>query len=102
MGNADGSILLATHPIIASEFNDLGNSSWLITSFTLAGAATQTLVSLLHPMTTKWLGILCSFKQKKYGKLSDIYGRKSLVIIAYTIFMVGWYVPLESNEKCSN
>ncbi|KAL2137841.1 hypothetical protein VTI28DRAFT_8005 [Corynascus sepedonium] len=67
VGNADGSILLATHPIIASEFNDLGNSSWLITSFTLAGAATQTL----------------------YGKLSDIYGRKSLVIIAYTIFVVG-------------
>ncbi|KAK4246514.1 major facilitator superfamily domain-containing protein [Corynascus novoguineensis] len=67
VGNADGSILLATHPIIASEFNDLGNSSWLITSFTLAGAATQTL----------------------YGKLSDIYGRKSLVISAYAIFVVG-------------
>ncbi|KAL2130069.1 hypothetical protein VTI74DRAFT_6926 [Chaetomium olivicolor] len=68
VGHADGSILLATHPIIASEFNDLGNSSWLITSFALAGAATQTL----------------------YGKLSDIYGRKRLVIIAYLIFVVGW------------
>ncbi|KAK4038051.1 major facilitator superfamily domain-containing protein [Parachaetomium inaequale] len=67
VAHADGSILLATHPIIASEFNDLGNSSWLITSFALAGAATQTL----------------------YGKLSDIYGRKRLVIIAYVIFVVG-------------
>lgn len=47
VGHADGSILLATHPIIASEFNDLGNSSWLITSFALAGAATQTLVCTL-------------------------------------------------------
>ncbi len=44
VGNADGSILLATHAIIASEFNDLKNSSWLITSFALAGAATQALV----------------------------------------------------------
>ncbi|KAK4152204.1 major facilitator superfamily domain-containing protein [Chaetomidium leptoderma] len=67
VAHADGSILLATHPIIASEFNDLENSSWLITSFGLAGAATQTL----------------------YGKLSDIYGRKTLVIIAYAIFVVG-------------
>ncbi|KAL1835490.1 hypothetical protein VTJ49DRAFT_6627 [Mycothermus thermophilus] len=67
IGNADGSILLATHPVIASEFNDLGNSSWLITGFALAGAATQTL----------------------YGKLSDIYGRRLLVLIAYTIFVVG-------------
>ncbi|KAH6623799.1 major facilitator superfamily domain-containing protein [Chaetomium tenue] len=67
VAHADGSILLATHPIIASEFNDLENSSWLITGFALAGAATQTL----------------------YGKLSDIYGRKSLVITAYVIFVVG-------------
>ncbi|KAK4241185.1 major facilitator superfamily domain-containing protein [Achaetomium macrosporum] len=67
VAHADGSILLATHPIIASEFNDLENSSWLITSFALAGAATQTL----------------------YGKLSDIYGRKRLVITAYVIFVVG-------------
>ena len=44
VGNADGSILLATHPIIASEFNDLKNSSWLITSFALAGASTMALV----------------------------------------------------------
>jgi hypothetical protein len=44
VAHADSSILMATHPVIASEFNDLGNSSWLIISFTLAGAATQTLV----------------------------------------------------------
>ncbi|KAK0648884.1 major facilitator superfamily domain-containing protein [Cercophora newfieldiana] len=68
VANADGSMLLATHPTIASEFNDLTNSTWLITSFALAGAATQTL----------------------YGKLSDIYGRKPLVIIAYSILVIGW------------
>jgi len=43
--NADGSLVLATHPVIASEFNALESSSWLFTGFGLAGAATQTTVS---------------------------------------------------------
>lgn len=42
--NADGSLVLATHPTIASEFNALSASSWLFVSFSLAGAATQTMV----------------------------------------------------------
>ena len=74
VSNADGSLLLATHPIIASEFNALSDSSWLITSFGLALAATQPL----------------------YGKLSDIYGRKKLLLLAYTLFAAGWYVPRHS------
>jgi MFS family permease len=69
---------LATHSNIASEFNALEDSTWLITSFALAGAATQTI----------------------YGKLSDIYGRRTLVLIAYGIFVVGCaivYVPFSSS-----
>ncbi|KAI8302633.1 major facilitator superfamily transporter [Colletotrichum sp. SAR11_240] len=45
--NADGSLVMATHPTIASEFDDLENSSWLFVAFALAGAATQTLVDLV-------------------------------------------------------
>ncbi|KAI2640355.1 MFS general substrate transporter [Hypomontagnella submonticulosa] len=65
--SADGSLVIATHPVIASEFNDLENSSWLFISFLLAGAATQSL----------------------YGKLSDIYGRKSVLLVSYALFAVG-------------
>ncbi|KAI1398232.1 major facilitator superfamily domain-containing protein [Hypoxylon fuscum] len=65
--NADGSLVIATHPIIASEFNDLENSTWLFISFLLAGAATQPL----------------------YGKLSDIYGRKSILLVSYAFFAIG-------------
>lgn len=43
--NGDSSLVLATHPTIASEFDCLSASSWLFVSFSLAGAATQTLVS---------------------------------------------------------
>ena len=67
ISNADGSLLMATHPVIASEFNALDDSSWLLTSFALASASTLPL----------------------YGKLSDIYGRKALLIIAYLLFAIG-------------
>ncbi|KAI1469671.1 MFS general substrate transporter [Daldinia caldariorum] len=66
-GNADGSLVIATHPVIASEFNDLENSTWIFISFLLAGAATQSL----------------------YGKLSDIYGRKSVLLTSYALFAAG-------------
>ncbi|KAI5461777.1 major facilitator superfamily domain-containing protein [Mariannaea sp. PMI_226] len=65
--NADGSLVMATHPVIASEFGDLEDSSWLFISFMLAGAATQSL----------------------YGKLSDIYGRKPILMVSYGIFAFG-------------
>ncbi|TDZ24827.1 Vacuolar membrane amino acid uptake transporter fnx2 [Colletotrichum orbiculare MAFF 240422] len=65
--NADGSLVMATHPTIASEFDDLENSSWLFVAFALAGAATQAL----------------------YGKLSDVYGRRSLLMVAYMLFAIG-------------
>ncbi|KAI0123937.1 major facilitator superfamily transporter [Xylariales sp. AK1849] len=65
--NLDGSIVLATHPRIASEFHALEESSWLFISYLLAGIATQTL----------------------YAKLSDIYGRKWLLIFCYTLFAIG-------------
>ncbi|CAM1507734.1 Fc.00g045820.m01.CDS01 [Cosmosporella sp. VM-42] len=65
--NADSSLVLATHPVIASEFNTLGDSSWLFISFLLAGATTQAL----------------------YGKLSDIFGRKSTLIVCYALFAIG-------------
>lgn len=68
VSNADGSLMLATHPVIASEFNDLESSSWLFNGFILASAATQTM----------------------YGKLSDIYGRKNLILISYILFALGW------------
>jgi MFS family permease len=67
ISNADSSLLWATHPLIASEFNALHDSSWLIASFALAQAVSQPL----------------------YGKLSDIYGRKSMILLAYTFFAVG-------------
>ncbi|KAH6652139.1 major facilitator superfamily domain-containing protein [Truncatella angustata] len=65
--NLDGSIVLATHPRIASEFHALDQSSWLFISYLLSGVATQTL----------------------YAKLSDVYGRKWLLVFCYALFAVG-------------
>ncbi|KAI4226279.1 MAG: hypothetical protein L6R40_008294 [Gallowayella cf. fulva] len=67
IANADGSIVVATYGIISSETGNLSNGSWLIVTFMLAVCAVQ----------------------PTYGKMSDLYGRKSALIVAYTLFTIG-------------
>ena len=43
--NLDGSLVLATSGIISSEFDNLADSGWLVTSYTLAICAVQPIVS---------------------------------------------------------
>lgn len=47
VANAEGSLLLATYSRISSDFDDLENASWLVTSYMLAMTAAQPLVSEL-------------------------------------------------------
>lgn len=54
IANVDGSLVLATFGAISSEFNDLGNAGWLISSYTLAMCATQSLVC--HQDSGGWEG----------------------------------------------
>ncbi|MCJ1262596.1 hypothetical protein MMC22_002466 [Lobaria immixta] len=67
IANADGSIVMATYGIISSELGSLESASWLVVTYGLAMCAVQ----------------------PTYGKLSDIYGRKSTLIVAYSFFAVG-------------
>ncbi|PVH69326.1 putative multidrug resistance protein fnx1 [Cadophora sp. DSE1049] len=67
VANAEGSLVLATYGRISSEFNDLKNASWLVTSYVLA-------VSAVQPI---------------YGKLSDIFGRAHMLLVAYALFALG-------------
>ncbi|KAH7253279.1 major facilitator superfamily domain-containing protein [Fusarium solani] len=67
LGSSDNSLVMATHPTIASEFDALGMSSWLLTAFSLGGATTQITVS----------------------KLGEIFGRKQVVLTAHVAFALG-------------
>ncbi|KAL1649423.1 hypothetical protein SLS58_001478 [Diplodia intermedia] len=69
LSNADVSIVLATHALIASEFDDLSNSSWIFV-----------------------------------GKLSDLYGRKPVLLITYALFTVGCFIIVRQawEEASSN
>lgn len=67
IANADSSLVLATYGKVASEFHDLDSGSWLLSSYILAMSAVQPL----------------------YGKLSDIYGRKPVLLVAYAMFAIG-------------
>lgn len=70
ISNVDTTIVMATHAIIASKFMALESSSWLFTGFMLASTATQTTI----------------------GQLSDIFGRKPIMMFSYFVFGLGWYV----------
>ncbi|KAJ5660714.1 uncharacterized protein N7484_000086 [Penicillium longicatenatum] len=67
ISNADATLVFAASGRISSEFDRLRDASWLSTGYTLGLCAAQ-------PM---------------YGKLSDIYGRKPLLLISYFLFALG-------------
>ena len=72
VSQADTTLVFATYAHITSELFRNGNGiwidgSWIVTSFGLAGCATQ-------PM---------------YGRLSQIFGRKPILQMSYLLFLVG-------------
>lgn len=80
LSNADGSIVLATYGLISSTFHSFSDASWLTTSFSLATCAVQ-------PLT---------------GKLSDVYGRKNILLFSYLLFAIGmifWLVTISRSRK---
>lgn len=67
VANTDSSLVLATNTTIASSFSSLPSASWLTTSYVMATCAAQPIV----------------------GKLSDIFGRKEVLLVSYVIFALG-------------
>ncbi|CAK7215081.1 hypothetical protein SEUCBS140593_002410 [Sporothrix eucalyptigena] len=67
VSQADTSLVLATYGAIASEFHDLADASWLLSSYMLSMCVGHAL----------------------YGKLSDIFGRKTMLQVAYALFLLG-------------
>ncbi|CAK7232393.1 hypothetical protein SBRCBS47491_008254 [Sporothrix bragantina] len=67
VSNCDTTFLLAAYPQIASEFGALQQGAWLLTAYMLAMCAVQPL----------------------YGRLSSLFGRKPLLLIAYALYALG-------------
>ncbi|KAJ9361766.1 efflux pump antibiotic resistance protein [Paecilomyces variotii] len=70
IANADTTLLYASAGKISSEFGSLQDANWLSTAYGMG-------VFVAQPM---------------YGKLCDIYGRKALLLFAYSFFAVGCIV----------
>lgn len=63
----DQTIVSTALPKIASDFNALNELSWVVTAYLITSAVSTPL----------------------YGKISDLYGRKRVLIIAVVIFLLG-------------
>jgi EmrB/QacA subfamily drug resistance transporter len=67
LGALDQTIVATALPTIGRTFGNLGDLSWVVTAYLLTGTAVTPL----------------------YGKLSDIHGRRSVMLTAIAIFIVG-------------
>ncbi|KAK3988381.1 putative multidrug resistance protein fnx1 [Cladorrhinum sp. PSN332] len=65
--NFDSAALLALFRRIGSEFDQMSSASWIVTAYVVGVIATQPI----------------------YGKLSDIYGRKPLLLFGYACYCAG-------------
>ena len=67
MGSLDGTILASALPSIGRELGEVHNLPWLITAYLIANTSVTTL----------------------YGKISDIHGRRTTLIISISMYMLG-------------
>jgi MFS family permease len=67
LGALDQTIVATALPTIGRHFGDLGDLSWVVTAYLLTGTAVTPL----------------------YGKLSDIHGRRMMMLIAIGLFSAG-------------
>ncbi len=67
LGALDQTIVATALPTIGRHFGDLGDLSWVVTAYLLTGTAVTPL----------------------YGKLSDIHGRRVMMLIAIALFIAG-------------
>lgn len=67
LASLDQNIVAVALPQIASDLGGLHHLTWVVTSFLVTSTATTPL----------------------YGKLSDMYGRKPLFVVAIVIFLIG-------------
>src|SRR6478735_71950 len=67
MGSLDNTILASALPTIGREFGDVHNLPWLVTAYLISNTAITAL----------------------YGKISDIRGRRTTLLIAISMYMLG-------------
>src|SRR5512142_2955090 len=67
LASLDQNIVGVALPVIVSDLGGLSHLSWVVTAFLVTSTATTPL----------------------YGKLSDLYGRKPLFIVAIVVFLIG-------------
>lgn len=83
MHHSESLIVSTAYAAIGSELKQLQNTSWIATAYMLTLTSFQC-------VTYSQLPQCCNFVSRPlYGKLSDIFGRKTCLLSAYWIFAAG-------------
>ncbi|KAI9680376.1 MAG: hypothetical protein M1829_001262 [Trizodia sp. TS-e1964] len=83
---ADQTMTVASTGKIATDFDALNQAAWISTGSVSAASSRQKIFR--SPTVHSYFLTLTSF-QPLYGKFSDVFGRKTALLFAYTIFGIG-------------
>lgn len=84
----DNTIIVSAYGAIGTEMKELNRTSWIATACVFFPAYIYWILVLILYGRNSYLLTTTSF-QPLYGKLSDIFGRKSALLFSYTIFGIG-------------
>jgi MFS family permease len=85
IASADEFLVLSTYTTIASQFHRLSEGSWLLVVYNFGYCIALPMVS----GPDRYLQPLDGADFEQCGALSDIYGRKNVLITSYIFFLLG-------------
>ncbi|MCJ1345008.1 hypothetical protein MMC31_003213 [Peltigera leucophlebia] len=80
LASADDSFVIATYSTIASEFHRHSDGQWILMAYNMGYCYALPIVLHVSIEDTS---------TKRYGNVSDIFGRKRPLLIAYCLFGLG-------------
>ncbi|KAF5858778.1 hypothetical protein ETB97_003780 [Aspergillus alliaceus] len=94
IASADEFLVLSTYTTIASQFHRLSEGSWLLVAYNFGYCIALPMASSFSQFNN--CNRLLTFEQ--CGTLSDLYGRKNVLVTSYILFLLGCFASGASSS----